>query len=141
MGPNEGKHSMTGIITSGEKRLVVVSGRAHPQLALDVTRELGTEVLSSSAYDFANGETYVRFNESVRGCDVFVVQSHGDRVNDWLMEQLIMVDALKRASAKRISVVAPSSPTPVRTRSTWDASPSAPASWRTFTRPPAPTAS
>ncbi|SHJ16909.1 ribose-phosphate pyrophosphokinase [Actinomyces denticolens] len=98
---------MTGIITSGEKRLVIVSGRAHPQLALDVARELGTEVLSSTAYDFANGETYVRFNESVRGCDVFVVQSHGDRVNDWLMEQLIMVDALKRASAKRITVVAP----------------------------------
>ena len=98
---------MTGIITSGEKRLVVVSGRAHPQLAEDVASELGTEVLSSTAYDFANGETYVRFNESVRGCDVFVIQSHGDRVNDWLMEQLIMVDALKRASAKRISVVAP----------------------------------
>ena len=98
---------MTGIITKGEKRLVVVSGRAHPELAQDVTSELGTEVLSSTAYDFANGETYVRFNESVRGCDVFVVQSHGDRVNDWLMEQLIMVDALKRASAKRITVVAP----------------------------------
>lgn len=98
---------MTGIITSGEKRLVIVSGRAHPQLAADVAAELGTQVLSSTAYDFANGETYVRFNESVRGCDVFVMQSHGDRVNDWLMEQLIMVDALKRASAKRISVVAP----------------------------------
>lgn len=98
---------MTGIITSGEKRLVIVSGRAHPQLAVDVAEELGTQVLSSTAYDFANGETYVRFNESVRGCDVFVMQSHGDRVNDWLMEQLIMVDALKRASAKRITVVAP----------------------------------
>ena len=98
---------MTGIITKGEKRLVVVSGRAHPELAQDVASELGTEVLSSTAYDFANGETYVRFNESVRGCDVFVVQSHGDRVNDWLMEQLIMVDALKRASAKRITVVQP----------------------------------
>ena len=98
---------MTGIITSGEKRLVVVSGRAHPQLAQDVAIELGTQVLSSTAYDFSNGETYVRFNESVRGCDVFVVQSHGDRVNDWLMEQFIMVDALKRASAKRITVVAP----------------------------------
>ncbi|WP_172119929.1 ribose-phosphate diphosphokinase [Actinomyces faecalis] len=98
---------MTGIITSGEKRLVIVSGRAHPQLAADVAAELGTQVLSSTSYDFANGETYVRFNESVRGCDVFVMQSHGDRVNDWLMEQLIMVDALKRASAKRISVVAP----------------------------------
>lgn len=98
---------MTGIITSGEKRLVIVSGRAHPQLAVDVAAELGTQVLSSTSYDFANGETYVRFNESVRGCDVFVMQSHGDRVNDWLMEQLIMVDALKRASAKRITVVAP----------------------------------
>ena len=98
---------MTGIITSGEKRLVIVSGRAHPALAAAVARELGTEVLSSTAYDFSNGETYVRFNESVRGCDVFFVQSHGDRVNDWVMEQLIMVAALKRASAKRISVVAP----------------------------------
>ena len=98
---------MTGIITSGEKRLIIVSGRAHPQLAKDVASELGTQVLSSTAYDFSNGETYVRFNESVRGCDVFVVQSHGDRVNDWLMEQFIMVDALKRASAKRITVVAP----------------------------------
>ena len=101
---------MTGIITSGEKRLIIVSGRAHPQLAKDVAKELGTQVLSSTAYDFSNGETYVRFNESVRGCDVFVVQSHGDRVNDWLMEQFIMVDALKRASAKRITVVAPFSP-------------------------------
>ena len=98
---------MTGIIASGEKRLVIASGRAHPKLATDVAEELGTQVLSSTAYDFANGETYVRFNESVRGCDVFVVQSHGDRVNDWIMEQLIMVDALKRASAKRITVVAP----------------------------------
>ena len=98
---------MTGIITSGEKRLIIVSGRAHPQLAQDVATELGTQVLSSTAYDFSNGETYVRFSESVRGCDVFVVQSHGDRVNDWLMEQFIMVDALKRASAKRITVVAP----------------------------------
>ena len=98
---------MTGIITSGEKRLIIVSGRAHPQLAQDVATELGTQVLSSTAYDFSNGETYVRFNESVRGCNVFVVQSHGDRVNDWLMEQFIMVDALKRASAKRITVVAP----------------------------------
>lgn len=98
---------MTGIISEGSKRLVIVSGRAHPELAHAVAKELGTEVLSSSAYDFANGETYVRFNESVRGCDVFCIQSHGDRVNDWVMEQLIMVDALKRASAKRISVVAP----------------------------------
>ena len=56
---------MTGIISEGSKRLVIVSGRAHPELAQAVAKELGTDVLSSSAYDFANGETYVRFNESV----------------------------------------------------------------------------
>ncbi|GAA1626959.1 ribose-phosphate diphosphokinase [Georgenia ruanii] len=98
---------MTGIITSGEKRLVVVSGRAHPELAADVARELDIELLPTTAYDFANGEIYVRFNESVRGSDVFVLQSHTVPINQWLMEQLIMVDALKRGSAKRITVVAP----------------------------------
>jgi ribose-phosphate pyrophosphokinase len=56
---------------------------------------------------FANGELYVRFEESVRGCDAFVVQTHPTPVNEWIMEQLIMVDALKRASAKRITVVTP----------------------------------
>ncbi|GAA3509900.1 ribose-phosphate diphosphokinase [Georgenia daeguensis] len=98
---------MTGITTHGEKRLVLVSGRAHPQLAKDVARELDIELLPTTAYDFANGEIYVRFNESVRGSDVFVLQSHTSPINQWLMEQLIMVDALKRASAKRITVVAP----------------------------------
>ncbi|MDN5876625.1 MAG: ribose-phosphate diphosphokinase, partial [Brevibacterium sp.] len=58
-------------------------------------------------YNFANGEIYVRFSESVRGTDVFVLQSHCAPINEWLMEQLIMVDALKRASAKRITVIAP----------------------------------
>ena len=61
----------------------------------------------TAAYEFANGEIFVRFEESVRGCDAFVVQSHTAPINNWLMEQLIMVDALKRASAKRITVVAP----------------------------------
>ncbi|MDO5079874.1 ribose-phosphate diphosphokinase [Buchananella hordeovulneris] len=98
---------MTGIVTSGEKRLVLVTGRAHPQLAQDVARELGIEILPTTSYDFANGEIYVRFNESVRGADVFVLQSHTSPINQWVMEQLIMVDALKRASAKRITVVAP----------------------------------
>ncbi|MFD1506954.1 ribose-phosphate diphosphokinase [Georgenia yuyongxinii] len=98
---------MTGIISQGEKRLVVVSGRAHPELAAQVARELDIELLPTTAYDFANGEIYVRFDESVRGSDVFVLQSHTNPINQWLMEQLIMVDALKRASAKRITVVAP----------------------------------
>ncbi len=98
---------MTGITSSGEKRLVLVSGRAHPALARDVAKELGTELVPTTAYDFANGEIYVRFEESVRGCDAFVLQSHTTPINQWLMEQLLMVDALKRASAKRITVVAP----------------------------------
>jgi ribose-phosphate pyrophosphokinase len=90
-----------------KKRLVVVSGRAHPQLAADVASELGTEVSGTDLRTFANGEIYARYDDSVRGADVFVVQSHSTPINEWLMEQLIMVDALKRASAKRITVVAP----------------------------------
>ena len=70
-------------------------------------RELGTQLCATSLYDFANGEIFVRFEESVRGCDAFVIQSHTTPVNTWIMEQLIMVDALKRASAKRITVVTP----------------------------------
>ncbi|GAA2030527.1 ribose-phosphate diphosphokinase [Pseudokineococcus marinus] len=98
---------MTGIKATGEKRLVLVSGRAHPELAAEVAEELGVELVPTSAYDFANGEIYVRFGESVRGADAFVLQSHTAPINQWLMEQLLMVDALKRASAKRTTVVAP----------------------------------
>ena len=79
----------------------------HPELAQAVAEGLGTQLVPTQAYDFANSETYVRFDESVRGCDAFVIQSHTAPVNQWIMEQLIMVDALKRASAKRITVVAP----------------------------------
>ena len=98
---------MSGIMASGEKQLILVSGRAHPQLAADVAEELGMDVASTTAYDFANGEIYVRFNESVRGADIFVLQSHSAPINKWLMEQLIMIDAAKRASAKRITAVSP----------------------------------
>jgi len=99
---------MTGIIShDGEKRLVLASGRAHPELAQDVADALGIELLPTTAYDFANGEIYVRFGESVRGADAFVLQSHCSPINQWMMEQLLMVDALKRASAKTITVVAP----------------------------------
>jgi ribose-phosphate pyrophosphokinase len=92
---------------SGEKRLVIVSGRAHPQLAIDIADELGSDLVHTDARTFANGEIYARYDESVRGCDAFVIQSHTSPINEWLMEQLIMVDALKRASAKRITVVSP----------------------------------
>ncbi|SDJ89950.1 ribose-phosphate diphosphokinase [Cryobacterium sp. Sr8] len=98
---------MPGITAKGEKKLVLVSGRAHPQLALDIAKELGSELVHTDARTFANGEIYARFDESVRGSDAFVIQSHTAPINEWLMEQLIMVDALKRASAKRITVVAP----------------------------------
>ena len=98
---------MPGITAKGEKKLVLVSGRAHPQLAIDIATELGSELVHTDARTFANGEIYARFDESVRGSDAFVIQSHTAPINEWLMEQLIMVDALKRASAKRITVVAP----------------------------------
>ncbi len=98
---------MSEIKVTGQKRLVIVSGRAHPQLAADIAAALGTNVVHTDARTFANGEIYARYDESVRGSDVFVIQSHTYPINEWLMEQLIMVDALKRASVKRITVVAP----------------------------------
>ncbi|RLP80950.1 ribose-phosphate diphosphokinase [Mycetocola lacteus] len=98
---------MSGIKTNGQKRLVLVAGRSHPELAEAVAEALGSELVPTDARTFANGEIYARFDESVRGCDAFVIQSHTAPINEWLMEQLIMVDALKRASAKRITVVAP----------------------------------
>ena len=91
----------------GEKKLALVSGRAHPELAQQISENLGCDLLPVSAYDFANGETYVRYEDSVRGADCFVLQSHPAPINDWLMEQIIMIDALKRASARRITVIAP----------------------------------
>ena len=95
------------IKATGQKRLVLASGRAHPELAAEIATLLGTEIVPMTAYDFANGEIFVRFEESVRGVDAFVLQSHSAPLNDALMEQLIMIDALKRASAKRITVVSP----------------------------------
>ncbi len=98
---------MSELRLSSEKRLRLFSGRGYPELAEAVATELGIPLTPTSAYDFANGEIFVRFEESVRGCDAFVIQSHAAPVNKQIMEQLIMVDALKRASAKRITVVAP----------------------------------
>lgn len=98
---------MSGIKANGQKRLVLVSGRAHPALAQQIADELGSELVPTEFRTFASSEIYARYDESVRGCDAFVIQSHTRPVNEWLMEQLIMVDALKRASAKRITVVAP----------------------------------
>ena len=98
---------MTSIKRTTEKNLMVFTGRAHPDLAEEVASLLGITLVPTSAYEFANSEIYVRFEESVRGSDAFVIQSHTAPINDWIMEHLIMVDALKRASAKRITVVMP----------------------------------
>jgi ribose-phosphate pyrophosphokinase len=92
---------------ASQKKLMLFSGRAFPELAAEVADCLMIEPTPSKLYDFANGEIMVRFLESVRGCDAFVLQSHTAPINQWIMEQLIMVDALKRASAKRITVVIP----------------------------------
>jgi ribose-phosphate pyrophosphokinase len=93
------------------KQLYVVSGRSHLPLAVEIADCLGVELGEPNLSEFANGEIHCRYNESIRGADVFIVQSHthldGLTLNDSLMEQLIMVDAAKRASAKRISVVCP----------------------------------
>jgi ribose-phosphate pyrophosphokinase len=98
---------LSEIRLSSEKKLRLFSGRGFPELSEQVATELGIPLTPTSAYDFANGEIFVRFEESVRGCDAFVIQSHSAPINKQIMEQLIMIDALKRASAKRITVVAP----------------------------------
>jgi len=94
-----------------QKVLHVVAGRAAEPLAADICGELGVELGSANVTEFANGEIHVRYDESIRGADVFIVQTHaewqGRSVNDAVMEHLILVDAAKRASAKRITVVAP----------------------------------
>jgi ribose-phosphate pyrophosphokinase len=98
---------MSAMSATPKKNLMLFAGRAHPELAEEVAKHLDVSITPQTAHDFANGEIFVRFDESVRGCDAFVLQSHCRPINDWLMEQLIMVDALKRASAKRITVVMP----------------------------------
>ncbi|HTL24611.1 MAG TPA: ribose-phosphate diphosphokinase [Mycobacteriales bacterium] len=98
---------MSGLEIANRKNLMLFTGRAAPELAQEVASHLGVDPVPTSAYDFANGEIFVRFEESVRGCDAFVMQSHAAPINTWVMEQLLMVDALKRASAKRITVVMP----------------------------------
>jgi ribose-phosphate pyrophosphokinase len=98
---------VTGFKTHGEKTLLLFSGRAHVALANEVAEHVGIAVSPTQIREFPNGEIYARPEESVRGCDAFVIQSFGPPINKWIMESLIMVDALKRASAKRITVVMP----------------------------------
>src|SRR6266446_5851183 len=90
-----------------KKNLILVAGRGHPELSIEVAQHLHVPLGEVTLSTFANGEIYCRYGENIRGADVFVFQSHADSINDRLMEQLIMIDAAKRASAKRISAVIP----------------------------------
>jgi len=94
-----------------QKKLHIVAGRATQELALDICHELSVPLGSPNITEFSNGEIHVKYGESIRGADVFIVQTHagwdGRSINDAIMEHLIMVDAAKRASAKRITAVAP----------------------------------
>jgi ribose-phosphate pyrophosphokinase len=89
---------------------MVFTGSANPELADEVVKLLDVELGGVERSKFADGEIYIRFTESVRGADCFVIQSHSTPINEHIMEQLIMIDALKRASAKRITAVMPSFP-------------------------------
>ena len=89
------------------RHLELVSGRSHPDLAQEIATHLGLELGGANLREFANGEIHCRYEGSLRGSDVFIVQTHSGPVNDAIMEQAIMIDAAKRASAKRITAVCP----------------------------------
>ncbi len=89
------------------RRLELVSGRSHPLLAQEIATHLGVELGNANLREFANGEIHCRYDRSLRGSDIFIVQTHAGPVNDAIMEQLIMIEAAKRASAERITAVCP----------------------------------
>src|SRR5438105_916591 len=89
------------------RKLQLYSGRSHPALAEDIAANLGVELGDANLKPFADGSIHCRYGESVRGADVFIVQTHASPVNEAIMEQLIMIDAAKRGSAKRITAVCP----------------------------------
>jgi ribose-phosphate pyrophosphokinase len=95
------------IVAENRKNLMLFAGRAYPELAAEIGEVLGVDVTPTTAYDFAGGEIFVRYTESVRGSDAFIIQSIAAPVNKWFMEALLMIDAAKRGSAKRITVVLP----------------------------------
>jgi len=89
------------------RTLLLYAGSSHPELANEVAKHLGVDLGEVEVKNVADGEIYVRFLSSVRGGDVFVVQTHSAPVNQHMIETLIMIDALKRASARRITAVLP----------------------------------
>ncbi|MGP8163757.1 MAG: ribose-phosphate diphosphokinase [Acidimicrobiales bacterium] len=89
------------------RRLELFSGRSHPGLAQEIADNLGVVLGEANLHDFADGQIHCRYDASIRGSDVFIIQTHSHPVNDSIMEQLIMIDAAKRASAHRITAVCP----------------------------------
>ena len=90
-----------------KKRMMIFSGSTDPELSKEIADNLGVSLSAAKLTKFASGEIYFRAEESARGADAFVIQTHAGDVNESIMEQLIMIDALKRASAKRITAVIP----------------------------------
>ncbi|MGZ4736478.1 MAG: ribose-phosphate diphosphokinase, partial [Acidimicrobiia bacterium] len=90
-----------------KKRLMLFAGSGNPELSQEISANLKMPLGDIKLSRFANGELYCRYNENIRGADVFLLQSHCEPINDRIFEQLIMIDAAKRASAKRITAVCP----------------------------------
>lgn len=98
---------MSSIEHVSKKRFMLVSGSGNQELAQEIADEMKVSLGDMSLSTFSNGELYVRYSDSIRGADVFIIQSHCEPINDRIMEQMIMIDAAKRASAKRITAVVP----------------------------------
>ncbi len=92
---------------AARRRLVLFTGRSHPELAAEIAAHLSVPLGGANLHEFADGEIHARYSDSIRGADVFIIQTHARPVNDSIMEQLIMVDAAKRASARTVTAVCP----------------------------------
>src|SRR5437868_5455918 len=95
------------MVRSNGSQLKLLAGRSHPKLAEAIAKKLKVPLSQVELGNFANGEISCRIDESVRGCDVFIIQSHSPAVNDNIIEQVLMIDAAKRASAKSITAICP----------------------------------
>src|ERR1044071_7082571 len=95
------------MMPSSAKKMLLVSGRAYPELAEEVAACLGIKPTPTKLFDFASGEIFVRFLDSVRGCDVFALQSHTSPINEGIMEKLIMVAPPRRPRPRAITVATP----------------------------------
>ncbi|MGZ4383451.1 MAG: ribose-phosphate diphosphokinase, partial [Gaiellaceae bacterium] len=105
--PTESQTVQHWIERGPQKRLMLFSGNSHPALAQDIAEKLGIELGAVELKQFANGETYCRYLESIRGCDVFIVQTGASPVDKHVIELMLMIQAAKLASAKRITAVMP----------------------------------